>query len=88
MKVYAVFSAYGDGDWYTTFDLFAITADLESAKEKIALSHKDRSKNAQKFDIIHEDMNESNNYTYIGKRENCKEGCYALSGYVIEEFDI
>lgn len=85
--VWAVFIAFGDGDDWTQFNLISMCNSVKSAQEKIALSLSLNEK-IYECDLIHKDMNSSNNYTYIGDREDCKTDCCGFSGFVIEKMKL
>ena len=83
--VYCVYIVYGDGDGYPLYDLEFVCDSLASAKE-VSLSllldyNASRPKN-----LVHSTMSADNNYTYIGKREDCSDSsCYGFGGIIIEE---
>ena len=89
-QVYCVFRATGEGDGCSIFDLMSICQTIEKCNEIIANDNKDYYLSNQKIDLVYYSMDKSNNYTYIGKREDCKTDCryFHLGGYVIEKMEI
>ena len=97
MKVYCVFECWGEGDSYTVFDLKGVAKDLNAAHQKVAeLLHQHLSVHAVNVpeniedNRIHKSMSATNNWSYVGKREDCKDMCNwtELGGWVIEETDL
>ena len=88
--VYAVFRVYGNYSNRPYFQLISITDSIDTAKLFINKDPGDwpmyRNNCTYRFGV-HSDMNEENNYTFIGKRGEIDSYCtYGdFGGYVIEE---
>jgi hypothetical protein len=83
MQVYCIFSVYGEGDSYSTFDLIGVSDTVDGGHKFIARQLTGREHNGN---YVHKSMTKENNYTYLGKRSDCDNYCgYAsFGGYVIE----
>jgi hypothetical protein len=78
--VYCIYEVHPDADGWPDYNLLSICSSIEKAKEIISSR-----KNVVKKPI-HPSMNETNNYTYIGYREDSNTGnyLYGFGGYIIE----
>ena len=83
--VYCVFSCYGEGDGYATFELLGVCQSLESAhafaREQVGEDNK------RLEDLVHSSMTCDNHYTFVGKRGECRNDCTHghFGGFVVEE---
>ena len=97
-KAYAVFSVFGDGDSYSRFGLEGLSFSLAGAKKMIANLEDKVGYSSKILDathnplssvqrLVHKNMNKSNNYTYVGTREdvNSMHNYGDFGGYVVEE---
>lgn len=87
MKVFAVFSARGEGDGWTVFELVGLAATQLGALKLTAPVDKDRI-NGQGG--VHPSMSEANNYTVFAKRDECSSECSYNhdGGWCIEEMGV
>jgi len=95
MQVYCVFEMHGEECEYIRKDiLLGIFANIDSAKLYVSgINTSDYSNDHLKFEYycyVHKSMNIKNNYTYIGKREDCSRYCTkdAFAGFVIECMEV
>lgn len=89
MKVYCVFSAFGDVDGYTAYDITCVAANKDRAIKAI-VSLVDEwciANRCRNFKPVHKDMK---NYTYFGNRKDCNYDCDCGThgGYVVEEMEV
>ena len=91
MKVFAIFSAYGDGDSNGVFDLVAISSSLKGAHKHINEIYEDpMAVEYPRLEPVHNTMTPENKYTFIGTREQVDRGLSwnHWGGYVIEEIEV
>lgn len=82
-QVYCIYEAHPDPDGWTDFQLVSVCTTMEKAKELI-----NKCKDIIVKKGVHPSMNETNNYTYVGYRDDCNNGyLYGFGGYVIEVTD-
>lgn len=80
MSVYCVYTAYPESDGWPVYSLISICTTENKAKELISTLKKQV---AQK--PVHSTMDETNNYTYVGYRDECSHNYInSFGGYVIE----
>nr|QBK89570.1 MAG: hypothetical protein LCPAC001_00800 [Pithovirus LCPAC001] len=60
---------------------------IESAQNIIS-THLQSNKDMGVGELVHSSMNSNNNYTYIGKRDDCNKDSSSFSGYVIEKIKL
>ena len=91
MSVYCVFEVFGDGDSYNYFDLLSVCENVDVSKSYIKKHYESLNPSTiRNVTPCHPTMNETNYYTYLGKRSDCSiDGNYGcLSGFIIEEMVI
>lgn len=83
--IYCIYEVHPDSDGWPDYNLISICSSIEKAKEIIS-----NCKNNVIKKPFHSSMNESNNYAYIGYREDCNNGnyLYGFGGYIIEVTEI
>jgi len=82
--VYCVYTVYPNDDGWPDYSLFSICTTIDKCNELI-----NKYKPLKCSKPIHSSMNESNNYTYIGNREDCNHNyLYGFGGYIIEETEL
>lgn len=86
--VFCIFRLYTEDEGNVVPILMDITSTIEKAKEIIQIY--------VEHDVIkkpaHPSMNSDNNYTFIGKRDECSDsswgGFKSCNGYVIEDVEV
>ncbi len=99
-QVFVIFKSFGDGDGYTQFKILEICHTLEKAQEIIVAYFDDKllkrikeyasEKRQWPESLCHDSISKENNYTFVGKRSECKE-CFIeddFGGYVIESMEV
>jgi hypothetical protein len=88
--IYNAYKCCVDQDGFDLFTHIGTFSDLQPAKDEIDKVYKQDIDDLIKIvNPAHSDMNEDNNYTYIGKRSDIKcTSDQSLSGYVIEEVEM
>ena len=93
-NVYNVYFSYGGGKDETIFYHDGTFSSIHLANDYILNNYKSKviTDNFSLYLVgnkykIHESMNENNNYTYVGKREDCKQNTpyNKNGGFIIEE---
>jgi len=91
-QVYAVFVVYGEGYGYTAFDLIGL-ATSETAARQVVQDHLDKISQRGKieFSPVHPSMNQENNFTFFGSRNDPQGKSYLswskLGGFVVEKME-
>ena len=89
MSVYCVFETIVDGDGYNHFELLSVCENVEVSKSYIKKHYESNPSMIRNVSPCHPTMNETNYYTYLGKRSDCSiDGNCSLSGFIIEEMVI
>lgn len=92
MFVYVIFSAYAGLKNLTEYRFEDVADDINTAREmtkNMIVDVYEISTIVENDDFVHSDMDENNNYTFVGSRKACKQNCYCrFGGFVIEKFEV